>query len=322
MTPGQHLEALILLHAAGGGCMDDMERLRQDPGLEKMLGFLCPSASCLRDFLGCFHDPAALVRAQEKALAQGHLAFIPEENAALEALGTLARETAGAVAAGPERVRQVTVDADATIIESGKAEAKRTYEGSKGYQPVIAVWAETDLILADAFRDGNVPAQMSPLPCIRAAFAAAPQDTETWYFRGDSACYESELIQTNRNEADGGFVLTWHREKAGTVEHVHDELKNGLGAGQLPSGKFGANAAWFRIACIAHNVLTAIRLRSPDETLRTAKAKRLRFELFQVMGRFARNRRKITLSFAAPAPWIQRLLALSERFPLRTQPTG
>jgi hypothetical protein len=63
-------------------------------------------------------------------------------------------------------------------------------------------------------------------------------------------------VLTNRVER-GDKVVEWHREKAGTVEHVHEELKNGLGGGRLPSNKFGANAAWFRIACLSYNLLSA-----------------------------------------------------------------
>ena len=73
---------------------------------------------------------------------------------------------------------RATVDQDATIIESHKREALWTYEGTRGYQPMVALWAETQLILADEFRDGNVPAQSSPLTCAQAAFAALP-DTVT-----------------------------------------------------------------------------------------------------------------------------------------------
>jgi len=37
----------------------------------------------------------------------------------------------------------------------------------------------------------------------------------------------------------------------GTIEHVHRVLKDELGAGVLPSARFGANAAWFRITVSA-----------------------------------------------------------------------
>jgi hypothetical protein len=66
-------------------------------------------------------------------------------------------------------------------------EAPRTYEGEMGYQPMLAVWAEMDVILADEFRDGNVPALMEPLRVAQAAFAALPEGIGEYYFRGDSA---------------------------------------------------------------------------------------------------------------------------------------
>jgi hypothetical protein len=63
-------------------------------------------------------------------------------------------------------------------------------------------------------------------------------------------------------------LLEWHREKAGTIEVVHDVLKNELAAGVLPCGRFGANAAWLRLAVLSHNVMTALkRLALPPELL-------------------------------------------------------
>ena len=128
-------------------------------------------------------------------------------------------------------------------------------------------------------------------------------------------------ILTNSTEPDGGIILNWHREKAGTIEHVHEEVKNGLGGGQLPSAKFGANAAWFRIACIAYNILVAVRRAWPDPALHSAKAKRVRFMLVNVNGRVSHDARKVTLHVSATTEWIQRLLALFEHFPLATIPT-
>lgn len=60
----------------------------------------------------------------------------------------------------------------------------------------------------------------------------------------------------------------------------------------------------------------------PDETLHTAKAKRVRYVLLHVTGRFSRDRRKITLHLAETAEWIKRFIKLFARFPLATQPTG
>jgi len=421
-TVGQQVESLVLLHAAGGDCMQDMERLRADGGATKMLGYAAPSQRCVADFLESFHDPEKVAQAREQAQRQERLSFIPEETAALVGLREVAQGIAGAIAGrmNPPATR-ATVDQDATIIESHKRQALWTYEGVRGYQPMVAMWAETELILAEEFRDGNVPALSSPVTCAKAAFAALPDTVTEYYFRGDSACHESGLVNwlrnperdegpkgfigfavsarmsedlgkalkaipdarwttfgedsdgtlrqwaevdfvpgekvekkaieplryvglrllkpqgelfddghdkryyailSNRWDEDGGALLTWHRQKAGTIEHVHDEVKNGLGGGRLPSAKFGANAAWFRIACIAYNLLVAVRQAWPDETLRNAKAKRVRFAIVNVAGRFSRDRRKISLHLAAPLEWIRRLAKLFARFPLATQPTG
>jgi hypothetical protein len=421
-TAGQQVESLVLLHVAGGDCMQDMESLRQDGGVTKMLGYAAPSERCVAEFLESFHDPEKLAQARAQAQRQGQLSFIPDETAALAGLGAVGRGVVRAIAGRAKQPQtRATVDQDATIIESFKREAQWTYEGTRGYQPMVAVWAETQLILADEFRDGNVPALSSPLTCAQAAFATLPETVTEYFFRGDSACHESGLVNwlrnpkrdggpkgfigfavsarmsedlgkalkavpekqwttfgkdsdgtlrqwaevdfvpgekvekkdieplryvglrllkpqgelfadghdkryhailTNRWDEDGGDLLTWHRAKAGTIEHVHDEIKNGLGGGQLPSAKFGANAAWFRIACLAYNIVVSVKQAWPDESLHNAKAKRVRYVLLHVTGRFSRDRRKITLHLAETVEWIKRFVKLFARFPLATQPTG
>jgi hypothetical protein len=76
----------------------------------------------------------------------------------LQGLGKVNRDLVREVGGRCEDQRIATIDQDATIIGSRKQEALRTYEGERGYQPMLAVWAEMNLVLADEFRDGNVPA--------------------------------------------------------------------------------------------------------------------------------------------------------------------
>ena len=80
---------------------------------------------------------------------------------------------------------------------------------------MIALWAELDLVVADEFRDGNVPAKQAPLTCAQTAFATLPASVKTRYFRGDSACHENKLIEWLRAperglEAGGeiGFAIS------------------------------------------------------------------------------------------------------------------
>jgi hypothetical protein len=119
-------------------------------------------------------------------------------------LGQVNRDLVQALGPRCPEQKIATVDQDATIIESGKREALPSYEGECGYQPMLAVWAETDVVLADEFRDGNVPAQRDPLPLAPRAFAALPARVETFYYRGDSACHEHRLIHWLRDEEREG----------------------------------------------------------------------------------------------------------------------
>ena len=64
---------------------------------------------------------------------------------------------------------------------------------------------------------------------------------------------------------------------------------------------FGANAAWLRLAVIAHNVIPALkRLALPAELL-TARPKRLRFLIFNTPGRLVHHARKTVPPLATTA---------------------
>ena len=95
--------------------------------------------------------------------------------------------------------------------------------------------------------------------------------------------------------ADHGGValLRWHRGKAGTVEHTHRVLKDELAAGVYPSGKFGANAAWLRLQVITANLLILMKAVALDEEYRDARPKRLRFAVFNHVGRVVHHAREI-----------------------------
>jgi hypothetical protein len=71
-------------------------------------------------------------------------------------------------------VTAATLDIDATVIACDKRAGKRAYDGHRGYQPVLALWAEQDVILADEFGDGNVPAGSGNCRVVDKALAALP----------------------------------------------------------------------------------------------------------------------------------------------------
>jgi hypothetical protein len=420
-TEGQFVETVVLLQTVGGECPDDIKVLAGDDCLERGLGFAFPKASALRSFLNRFHDEeVAALRPKREEQKSFILPSSQPVHGLQQVQAGAVRRIAKLYADQGQGLKTATIDQDATIIESHKQAALSHYEGGRGYQPMVAVWAEADLVVADEFRDGNVPARQAPLTCARMAFAALPETVRSRFFRGDSACHENELIgwlkhpdreqepggrigfavsaimgaelasavakvaerswKTFATEADGTLrqwaevvfvpgepgekkdskplryvglrllkpqgtlfadgsdrhhhavvtnldwegakLLNWHREKAGTIEHVHDEVKNALGGGHMPSQHFAVNAAWFKMALLAYNLASAIKglCFSPEE--RTARFKRYRLLLVHLAGRMSRFQCKLRLRFRASADAIQRVQRVWEVFALTTHATA
>ena len=97
------------------------------------------------------------------------------------------------------------------------------------------------------------------------------------------------LQQFTNQKTDGGRLLDWHREKPGTVEHTHDEVKNQLGGGHVPSQRFGVNSAWFKVSLLTYNLVSAIKWLCLAGEERTARMKRFRLLLIHKAGRMNRN---------------------------------
>jgi len=86
------------------------------------------------------------------------------------------------------------------------------------------------------------------------------------------------------------------------VEHTHHILKNELAAAAaLPSGKFGANAAWFRLNALTYNLLSALKRPTLPGDFATARPKRLRFLLFNTVGKVVSHARRTLLRLSAAA---------------------
>jgi hypothetical protein len=106
-------------------------------------------------------------------------------------------------------------------------------------------------------------------------------------------------IVTNRT-LPGDQVIWWLRERCGKSEEVHAVMKTDLAGGRMPSGLFGANAAWWTIMILAHN-LNAVMKRlvlGPAWVARRMKARRmkaLRFSLINLPGRIIRHGRRLII---------------------------
>jgi len=189
---GELVEAFILLSALGGECVDDFDHLRRDRGLAALLGYDLPAASTARQRLDQFHDPAAVAGRPQQG------SFIPPESAGVAGLRAVVEHSVRTYCAAVRPGPAVTLDVDAHLVEASKQSALRTYERFRGYQPLLVSWAETSLVLADEFRDGNVPASQRIKELVDTAFAALPHRLadDPWQVsvRSDSAAYEQGTL--------------------------------------------------------------------------------------------------------------------------------
>jgi len=102
---------------------------------------------------------------------------------------------------------EVTLDVDAQLIETSKANAKYCYEGCKAFQPIQVSWAETMLVLADEFRDGNVPASKDTKRVVDDSYAMLPPGAWKVKVRSDSAAYQQDVLN-HWDERHWGFAVS------------------------------------------------------------------------------------------------------------------
>ena len=102
-------------------------------------------------------------------------------------------------------------------------------------------------------------------------------------------------VVTNRTLA-GDELIWWSRQRCDKGEEVHSVLKSDLAGGRLPSGLFGANAAWWAILVLAFNLNSAMKRLVLGGQWVGKRLKAVRFALIALPGRVIRHRSKSGLS--------------------------
>jgi hypothetical protein len=374
-----------------------------------------PSPTRIYEYLDEFHNEG------EEAKRVEGVAFVPAANEHLKGL----LETNAALLRSVQRHaphEEATLDIDATCSETTKREALFCYKGYRAYQPISSYWAETGMVVASEFRDGNVGAGHDILRIVRQSIAALPDGVERVRVRMDSAGYQHDVLKfmatgdggkrdvveftvsndmteefrkavveldeeewkplvrmerakevptgqewaevvyvpnaiaftkdapvyrylairelvkqaifpgmddiesqlalpfatvicggrtyrikgivTNCSE-DGAELVKWHYERCGKSEEAHAIMKGDLAGGTLPSGKFGANAAWWAIMVLAYNLHVAMRLLALPGGLKPKRMKAIRFALIDVPGRVVEHARQIVIRLSRGHPALE-----------------
>jgi hypothetical protein len=118
----------------------------------------------------------------------------------------------------------------------------------------------------------------------------------------------------------GDLVIWWLRERCGKSEEVHSVMKSDLAGGQLPSALFGANAAWWALMILAHNLNAAMKRLVLGKDWATKRMKALRFRLIALPGRVVRHARKLIIRLGAGAEALETIVNAREA--IRALPCG
>lgn len=185
-APSAYIQPLILMLLGGGQTIADMRVIRNDVGLNKLLGFGdIPSESSIGDWL--------------KRQGDGE---------GLNGLGAMQKEVLS-VALKKEVCNNFTLDIDATQIIAHKFNASTTYKGEKGYMPIVGHIAENGLVVGDDFRSGNTTPSTRNLEFIQYCEMQLPKNKKFTAVRADSASYQADIFnhcESNQQEFAIGAV--------------------------------------------------------------------------------------------------------------------
>jgi hypothetical protein len=150
--------------------------------------------------------------------------------------------------------------------------------------------------------------EQTALPGLEPAPKALPFQTYEVETKTGVKRYKLHGIVTNRLTMPGEELIQWYRNRCGKSEEAHKILKEDLAGGVLPSGKFGANAAWWALVVLTFNLEAVMKRLVLQESWIPKRLKAVRFHLIGVAGRLVTHGRKLILKVAEEVhQWFVRL---------------
>ena len=110
----------------------------------------------------------------------------------------------------------------------------------------------------------------------------------------DTQPYKLFGMVSNR-EGDGEALIHWYRERCGKSEEAHAVMKGDLAGGRLPSGCFGANAAWWWMMILAMNLNAIMKQLVLGKSWTPRRMKAIRFTLINLPGRIIERSRQLVI---------------------------
>jgi hypothetical protein len=192
--PSAMVDSLVLMLQGGGRSLEDLRELKNEEGLMKLMERdEIPEPDTAGDWLRRMGDP--------KTGQPG-----------LNGLDWV-RDKINKRILKRDGLKEYTLDADATEIIGEKVDALFTYNGNKGYMPMLGFLYEVPVCLYDEFREGNVPPAYGQKAFYLECKRRMPAGKRIGYYRSDSASYQADLF--NQLEEDGvKYGITADQDKA------------------------------------------------------------------------------------------------------------
>jgi Transposase DDE domain group 1 len=132
----------------------------------------------------------------------------------------------------------------------------------------------------------------------------------------DDNGHRFQCFITDQQDPDIAALEALHRQHA----EVEDRVKTlkATGASRLPFHSFKANAAWFELTLLSHDIMVWTQLLALDGEHKITEPKRLRYRILHVAGQLTRHARRSTLHLPADWPWAAAIQRAFKR--LRTLP--
>ena len=108
------------------------------------------------------------------------------------------------------------------------------------------------------------------------------------------------VIASNRVESTAD-TLIWYRQRGEVSENGIKELKIGFGMERMPCGQFKANAAFFRIGVITHNLFVLFKHSALGDGWQRHQVATVRWRVFHLPGKVVRHAGAWVLKVAANA---------------------
>jgi hypothetical protein len=119
-------------------------------------------------------------------------------------------------------------------------------------------------------------------------------------------------LVSNR-DIPGDKLIWWHRGRCGKGEEIHKVMKEDLAGGHLPSGRFGANAAWWGIMVLAFNLNSLMKRLALPEGWAPKRLKAIRFGFINLAGRVVSRARQLIIRLSKGHPAYELLMEVRRR---------